>query len=74
MGVTSSGLLSSRSVNGGVCDIDDRDRHAGCEEAELLQSFERFELAYRRCDVAIQRLGPIRIDADVQPHRRHLPV
>ena len=53
-------------------DLDHGDRHAGDEEAQLLEPFERLELADRRRDIALERLGPIGIDADVQPHRRQL--
>ena len=45
IGSRSSGLLSSRNANGGVCDIDDGYRNAGDEEAELLQPFQGLELA-----------------------------
>ena len=74
IGATSSGIVELPERERRGFDIDHRDRHAGDEEAKLLEPLERLELADRRRDVTLQRFGPIRINADVQPHRRHWPV
>ena len=68
------GIVEFPKREGRRLDVDDGDRHAGDEEAELLEAFEHFQLADRRRDVALERLRPIGIDADMEPHGRHLPV
>ena len=37
------------------------------EETQLLEAFQRLQLADRRSDVSVERFGAVGVDADVQP-------
>ena len=54
--------------------VDHRNWNPGDEEAQLLEAFEGLQLAHRRRDIALERFGPVGIDADMQPDGRHFAV
>src|SRR6185369_15612789 len=54
--------------------VNDRYRDAGGEKPQLLEPFQRLELTDRGCDIALERIGPIGVNPNVQPHGRHFGV
>ena len=74
IGATSSGLLSSRKVNGGVSTSTTSIGMPAARKRNCSRPSSSLQMADRSRYIGVERLRAVGVDADVQPHRRQLAV